>query len=110
MSLTYPLFIILLECEYAYKKNRDLIALRLEKKYSPDGWMEELWDKKDFFDFSSDARFQGAITSLIKKLEQRGKATWEELGMLSCEKLSNAFSLYKYTCACISTCNYDTST
>jgi len=61
------------EAEYAYKLNKSVIPLLLEKDYQPDGWLGAIVGAKFYFDFTNNLLYKNKFKALEKELGTRGK-------------------------------------
>ncbi|KAK7092888.1 uncharacterized protein [Littorina saxatilis] len=61
------------ESEYIFRLRKDIIPLRLQRGYRPDGWLGILVGSRLYFDFSNDELAQSNLPKLIKELGNRGK-------------------------------------
>lgn len=66
------------EAEYTFRLHKDIIALRLQPRYYPDGWLGALVGNKLVFDFSNWDRYDMSFKSLVKELGDRGKGGRDE--------------------------------
>ncbi len=62
------------EIEHACRLKKDLIPLRLQTKYNPDGWLAQVIGSKMYFDFSRDENLENMTTSLVRELGSRGRS------------------------------------
>ncbi|KAK6182496.1 hypothetical protein SNE40_010174 [Patella caerulea] len=60
------------EAEYIYRLRKDIIPLRVQKKYYPDGWLGMMVGTRLYFDFSEEVHFDYQINKLTKELGNRG--------------------------------------
>ena len=60
----------MLEAEYAFNKQRRIVAVRLEAGYKPDGWLGPLVLNNLFYDFSSEEKFNDEWSKLHAKLKE----------------------------------------
>jgi len=67
------------EAEYAYKCNKDVVPLLLEKNYKADGWLGAILGTKLYLDFTNLVLFDKGFPSLLKELGDRGKVPQAEL-------------------------------
>ncbi|ELT88039.1 hypothetical protein CAPTEDRAFT_72731, partial [Capitella teleta] len=63
------------EAEYTFKLGKAIVPLRMQKRYSPDGWLGALLGNRLFFDFSVDDHFPSSFQGLLKELGDKGLAT-----------------------------------
>ncbi|XP_077984869.1 uncharacterized protein LOC144439456 [Glandiceps talaboti] len=61
------------EAEYTYKLHKDYIPIKVQPKYSPDGWLGILVGTKLYFDFSSEENLETNFPSLVRELGDRGR-------------------------------------
>ncbi|XP_074653238.1 uncharacterized protein LOC141907481 [Tubulanus polymorphus] len=61
------------EAEYTYRLRKDVIPLRLQTNYDPDGWLGMIVGTRLYFDISDSDLFESAMRGLIKELGDRGK-------------------------------------
>ncbi len=60
------------EAGYAYRLHKDIVPLRLQTRYYPDGWLGALISSKLVHDFSK-ADTESALNDLIRDLGDRGR-------------------------------------
>ncbi|XP_070553263.1 uncharacterized protein [Ptychodera flava] len=60
-----------MEAEYACKLKKPYIPLRVEKGYSPDGWLGIMVGTKLYFDLSSDEQFEKNFPGLVREISNR---------------------------------------
>ncbi|XP_041350494.1 uncharacterized protein LOC121369460 [Gigantopelta aegis] len=60
------------ESEYVFRLRKDIVPLRLQHKYQPDGWLGMLVGSRLYFDFSSEELVDKQMPKLIKELGTRG--------------------------------------
>ena len=65
--------VIFSEAEYTFRQRRDIVPLRVEPRYNPDGWLGALVGNRLFFDFSQEQFFEHSIINAIREIGQRGK-------------------------------------
>ena len=60
-----------LEAQYAAKRNKSLIGMKLQHNYEPDGWLKIVLTTKPNFDFSSkeNEKLQNAYANLFKQID-----------------------------------------
>jgi len=56
------------EAQYAYSKNKKIVALRLQRDYMPDGWLGPLCLNDLHYDFSVPQKFEEEWSKLHAKL------------------------------------------
>ncbi|CAH1239414.1 Hypp5821 [Branchiostoma lanceolatum] len=61
------------ECEYARERGTDIIPLKLEDGYRPDGWLGFLVGARLYFNFDCKDRFEDVMARLMKEIGDRGK-------------------------------------
>ncbi|XP_067933381.1 uncharacterized protein [Watersipora subatra] len=61
------------EAEYAYKLEREIIPLKVQSGYSPDGWLGMLIGMKMSFDFTESSEKDATYQQLIAALGDKGK-------------------------------------
>ena len=61
------------EGEYAYRLNKDIIPLMMQRNYTADGWLGILVGTKMWIDFQNKQFTNSGVTKLIKELGGRGK-------------------------------------
>ncbi|XP_070553248.1 uncharacterized protein [Ptychodera flava] len=61
------------EAEYTYKLQKSYIPIRVERNYSPDGWLGILVGTKLYFDFASDELLGRNFQNLVREIGDRGK-------------------------------------
>lgn len=61
------------EAEYTYKLGKEFIPIRMQPKYSPDGWLGMLLGTKYYFDLAKPGRWDDTVQALISQLGDRGK-------------------------------------
>ena len=75
--LTY-LLVVCLEAVYANTKNKQIIPLRLEADYEPDGWLGALCLTRLYYDFSDPEKFDDGWSKLHAQLKELLKRQgWE---------------------------------
>lgn len=64
-----------LEAEYARKLGKNLIPIKVESKYNPDGWLGILLGEKKYIDFSSAEKIadKSKITELFERIDNMNK-------------------------------------
>ena len=68
---TIPLSIT--EAEYGLRLKKDVIPLRLQPRYHPDGWLGRLVGSKLAFDFTSEDNIDNMMPNLVRELNARGR-------------------------------------
>ncbi|KAL8570158.1 hypothetical protein ACOMHN_030955 [Nucella lapillus] len=63
------------ESEYIFRLHKDIVPLRLQQGYRPDGWLGILVGSHLYFDFSSDDLARTNLPKVVKELGHRGKVT-----------------------------------
>ena len=61
------------ESEYIFRLHKDIIPLRLQQGYRPDGWLGILVGSRLYFDLSSEDLLRTNLPKLVKELGIRGK-------------------------------------
>eukprot|EP00058_Branchiostoma_floridae_P006696 XP_002592184.1 hypothetical protein BRAFLDRAFT_88079 [Branchiostoma floridae] len=61
------------EAEYTHKLRKDIVPLRLQPQYDPDGWLGALVGTKLYFDLSTEDRMNENMDGFIKGLGDRGR-------------------------------------
>ena len=61
------------EAEYACRRRKDILPLRIQPKYNADGWFGKLIGAKMYFDFSREENLEVMMANLVRELGQRGK-------------------------------------
>ena len=61
------------EAEYAYKLNKDIIPLMMQRNYTADGWLGILVGTKMWIGFQNERVITSGVEKLIKELGGRGK-------------------------------------
>jgi len=63
------------EAEYAFTLKKPIIPLRMEKDYTPDGWLGALLGSKLYHEFNSlqPTDFKDRLSQLVRELGDRGK-------------------------------------
>ena len=61
------------ESEYIFRLRKDIVPLRLQPGYRPDGWLGILVGTRLYFDFSKEDLATSNLPRLIKELGNRGK-------------------------------------
>ena len=61
------------EGEYAYRRQKDIIPLMMQRNYTPDGWLGILVGTKLWIDFQNKQAINSGVAKLIKELGGRGK-------------------------------------
>ncbi|XP_066300443.1 uncharacterized protein [Branchiostoma lanceolatum] len=61
------------EAEYTHKLRKDIVPLRLQPRYDPDGWLGALVGTKLYFDLSTEERMSENMDGFIKELGDRGR-------------------------------------
>jgi len=59
------------EAEYACKKKKNFIPLKMEKDYNPDGWLDFILGVKMYVDFSGTYTFKSRIDDLLKRVRAK---------------------------------------
>ena len=67
------------EAEYTFQLRKDIIPLRLQPKYQPDGWLGALAGNRLYFDFSMEEKFNASVGALIKELGERGRGMFSTI-------------------------------
>ncbi|ELT99867.1 hypothetical protein CAPTEDRAFT_226936 [Capitella teleta] len=67
------------ECEIAIRLGLDLIPIRAQRRYSPEGWLSRLLSDKMCFDFTQDGNFDSMFTNLTREIANRGHLNPAEL-------------------------------
>ncbi|KAL3889424.1 hypothetical protein ACJMK2_001768 [Sinanodonta woodiana] len=57
------------EAEYAFKRGKIIIPLKMERGYEPDGWLGILIGTKVFYDFSGKYDVEKKINELIRAIQ-----------------------------------------
>lgn len=65
------------EAEYACRRRKDILPLRIQPKYNADGWFGRLIGAKMYFDFSREENLEIMMANLIRELGQRGRIKQE---------------------------------
>ena len=60
------------EAEYAFKLRKDIIPLKMQRDYRPDGWLGFILGAKFWIDFSNDNKLSTSVEALLKELGGRG--------------------------------------
>ncbi|KAK2143156.1 hypothetical protein LSH36_872g00012 [Paralvinella palmiformis] len=63
-----------LRIQHALRLRRDILPLRLQQKYNPDGWLASVTNTRLIFDFSRDENLENVTMALIRELGPRGKS------------------------------------
>ncbi|XP_053382962.1 uncharacterized protein LOC123539905 isoform X2 [Mercenaria mercenaria] len=58
------------EAEYAFQLRKKIIPLKMERGYTPDGWLGFIVGAKLFFEFSPKYPFEDKMKALLKELNQ----------------------------------------
>ncbi|XP_019627897.1 PREDICTED: uncharacterized protein LOC109472555 [Branchiostoma belcheri] len=61
------------ECEYTRVRGTDIIPLKMEDSYKPDGWLGFLVGARLYFNFDCQDKFEDVMARLIKEIGDRGK-------------------------------------
>ncbi|XP_078615831.1 uncharacterized protein LOC144884404 isoform X1 [Branchiostoma floridae x Branchiostoma japonicum] len=61
------------ECEYARERGTDIIPLKMEDSYRPDGWLGFLVGARLYFNFDCRDRFEDVMARLMREIGDRGK-------------------------------------
>lgn len=61
------------EAEYAIRLRKEVIPLKLQPRYHPDGWLGRLVGSKLAFDFTSEDNIDNMMPNLIRELNARGR-------------------------------------
>ncbi|XP_066297045.1 uncharacterized protein [Branchiostoma lanceolatum] len=61
------------ECAYATKRKTDIIPLKMEDKYEPDGWLGITVGEDLYFNFDDKESFDDVMLRLVKEIGERGK-------------------------------------
>ncbi|CAH1794188.1 unnamed protein product, partial [Owenia fusiformis] len=59
------------EAEYAYQLRKEVVPLKLQRNYRPDGWLGFVVGSRLFFDFSGKYTFESRIDGLMKELRRK---------------------------------------
>jgi hypothetical protein len=62
------LFALSAEAEYTFRRRQPIIPLRLEERYTPDGWLGALCGNNLIYDFSVQSKVETSFRSLTKNL------------------------------------------
>lgn len=65
--------------EIATRLGLDLVPIRAQPRYSPEGWLGHLLSDKMCFDFTQDANLDLMTANLIRELANRGHLNPTEL-------------------------------
>ena len=69
------LYYIVVEAEYTFRLQKDIVPLVLQPRYRADGWLGALCGNKLYFDFSKEEKICVSLNALVKELGDRGKLT-----------------------------------
>jgi len=58
------------EAEYAFMKNKHIIPLKLQKGYTPDGWLGIIQGSKYFYDFTKEDRLEEKRLQLLEAVRK----------------------------------------
>ncbi|KAL3855665.1 hypothetical protein ACJMK2_014872 [Sinanodonta woodiana] len=58
-----------LEAEYAHKLNKNIIPLKMERRYEPDGWLGILIGTQLFYEFSGKYPFEAKLKDLLRGIQ-----------------------------------------
>jgi hypothetical protein len=61
---------LLVEAEYTFRRRKPLIPLRLEDRYTPDGWLGALCGNNVIYDFSVQSKIETSFTGLMRSLSE----------------------------------------
>ena len=64
MFLSHP------EAEYAFIRNKYIIPLKLQKGYTPDGWLGIIQGSKYFYDFTREDRLEEKRLQLLDAVQK----------------------------------------
>ncbi|KAH3859833.1 uncharacterized protein LOC127871977 [Dreissena polymorpha] len=67
------------EAEYAFQKKKNIIPLKMDRGYDPDGWLGFICGAKLFYDFSGKYSFDDKLNALIRELAKH----WTSKGLQS---------------------------
>ena len=56
------------EAEYAFKQQKHIIPLRMERGYNPDGWLGFIQGNKYFYDFTKEDTHQQKMIKLLEAI------------------------------------------
>ena len=62
------------EADYSYQLQKNVIPLKMESKYEPDGWLGAMLGNKLYFDCTQPDSFDDSLNRFVKELGNRGKA------------------------------------
>ncbi|XP_066297280.1 uncharacterized protein [Branchiostoma lanceolatum] len=74
------------ECEYAGTRSTDIIPLKMEDKYKPDGWLGITIGASLYFNFDGKDGFEIVMARLIKEIGDRGKEAVTEVDAAASER------------------------
>ena len=63
-----------IEAEYTFRLHKEIVPLRLQPRYYPDGWLGALTGSKLVFDFSDANNYDVMYSELVRELGSRGLA------------------------------------
>lgn len=61
------------EAEYAHRLNKRMVPIRLQPKYTPDGWLAFMLGNTFFYDLSKPAEYDNSFQKFVKVLNNEGK-------------------------------------
>ncbi|CAH1775998.1 unnamed protein product [Owenia fusiformis] len=61
------------EAEYTYRLRKDIIPVRVQSQYTPDGWLGIMIGTRLYFDLSIEDSFDMNVGGLVKELGNRGR-------------------------------------
>ena len=64
---------LLTEAEFAFRLKKDLVPLRVQLRYNPDGWLGRLIGTKLSFDFSREENIESMVSNLVRDLGNKGR-------------------------------------
>jgi hypothetical protein len=62
-------FFFISEAEYAFQLRKKVIPLKMERGYTPDGWLGFIVGAKLFFEFSPKYPFEDKMKALLKEID-----------------------------------------
>ncbi|XP_052271259.1 uncharacterized protein LOC127871976 isoform X2 [Dreissena polymorpha] len=81
------------EAEYAFKKNKEILPLKMERGYDPDGWLGIICGTKMFYEFSGKYKFEDKLKELLRALARN----WNKKGPQLELSIQPKFSQKVYT-------------
>ena len=83
------------EGEYAFRRQKTIIPLKMQRGYKADGWLGFLVGTKLYINFDGKIEFEEAYHRLCKELAGRGrKGTAEDISKLVQSSLMSVFRLH----------------